>query len=407
MDVETQTVTQTTTAIASTIEFPYTLHTRLGAGSQGTTWLATHDTSGETVAIKVFRLADASSWKPHELFERECAVLRGLDHPAIPRFIASHTNPDTGEAYLVMSVVDGVPLHLEMGGGQTLSEAEVADILVQLLDVLDYLHSRQPTVIHRDIKPRNLLRDLDGQVSLVDFGGVRVALRPDGGSTTVGTFGYMAPEQLHGAATPASDIYALGASVSALASGCDAADLPRKGLKIDLAQTMKASPLRTLLGAMTEPDPDKRLQDVTAVRSAYIALQEPQPAGATAGAAPSPDEPAVVDRRRRSKLPPGPLGLIMRIVLFALWIASGVAHGALGIVERVVLPARYRQRRKKLGRRFGHRPSRHDALMDKLDARHQQTLGVVRSTRSAMQAVARKSEPYPTPRRDKKFRRRR
>ena len=108
-------------------------------------------------------------------------------------------------------------------------------MLVRCLEILDYLHTRTPSVVHRDIKPSNIVRaPNDGRCSLVDFGGVLDAAREKGGSTIVGTFGYMAPEQLHGQAVPATDIYALGATIVALAGGIEPEDVPRKGLRMDL-----------------------------------------------------------------------------------------------------------------------------------------------------------------------------
>src|SRR5690606_3027281 len=118
---------------------------------------------------------------------------------------------------------------------------------------------RSPPVIHRDIKPTNLVRAADGRVSLVDFGGVREAGR-SGGSTMIGTFGYMAPEQLHGQAGPATDLYALGATIVALAGGVEPEDVPRVGLRMDLERHLPglAPRLRKVLAWMVEPDPTAR-----------------------------------------------------------------------------------------------------------------------------------------------------
>ena len=79
--------------------------------------------------------------------------------------------------------------------------------------VLAYLHGRSPPVVHRDIKPANLtFRRPDGSYAFVDFGAVtKDNLRPEGGSTVVGTFGFMAPEQFQGRALPGSDVYGVGA----------------------------------------------------------------------------------------------------------------------------------------------------------------------------------------------------
>ena len=116
--------------------------------------------------------------------------------------------------------------------------------------------------MHRDIKPTNIVRAPDGKIAIVDFGGVLEAARDKGGSTIVGTYGYMAPEQLHGQVTPAADIYSLGATIVALAGGIEPEDVARKGLRMDLDRHLPTidDGLRAALTAMTDPDPDKRPQ---------------------------------------------------------------------------------------------------------------------------------------------------
>src|SRR6185436_14271899 len=98
-------------------------------------------------------------------------------------------------------------------------------------------------------------------------------------STIVGTFGYMAPEQLHGQATPATDLYALGATIVALAGGVEPEDVPRKGLRMDLARHLpNLEPgLRAALEAMTEPDPDRRPQRARDVIALLSSRSRPAP----------------------------------------------------------------------------------------------------------------------------------
>jgi serine/threonine protein kinase len=242
----------------------YRLGPKLGTGSQGEIFLARddglkHATDQERLVV-IKRLSPRGTWKSFELFEREAKVLSQLRHAGIPRHLASFEEPP-GTFNLVMERMPGENLR-ELTKRRRLSQLELRDVLIRALEILDYLHTRSPVVVHRDIKPSNLLRAPDGKLALVDFGGVLDAAREGGGSTIVGTFGYMAPEQLHGRVIPATDIYALGATIVALAGGVEPEDVPRKGLRMDLERHLPAldDDLRRVLTAMTDPDPEKRPQ---------------------------------------------------------------------------------------------------------------------------------------------------
>jgi serine/threonine protein kinase len=234
---------------------------RLGAGGQGRTFLARDESvrAGERiVAVKQLKLGGEAGWKRFDLFEREVRVLRGLRHPGVPRFLDTFEDPP-GVHHIVMEKAPGATLKA-IATKARFSDDELADVMRRLLAILDYLHGRDPPVIHRDVKPANVVRDADGSLMLVDFGGVLDALRDEGGSTVVGTFGYMAPEQLHGAATPRTDLYGLGATIVALAGRVEPERVARRGLRMDLAAHLPdmAPELRRLLERMTDPDPDGR-----------------------------------------------------------------------------------------------------------------------------------------------------
>ncbi|MBX3259018.1 MAG: serine/threonine protein kinase [Labilithrix sp.] len=249
---------------------------------------------GGVVAIKRFRVGAAKAWKDVELAEREARTLASLDHPRLPRYV-EHFEED-GALYLVMEKVEGESLAALRSRQRTLGAAEVTRMLEDLADALRYLHGRAPFIVHRDIKPGNVIRRLDGSYALVDFGAVRDRLKPAGGSTVVGTFGYMAPEQFQGRASPKSDVYGLGATALTMLTGCEPEELPHAGLGIDVARALPkgTSPaLVRALSAMLQPDPDQR---VDSVDEALAFLRAGAPARADTPAA-----PARLTRRRRSR----------------------------------------------------------------------------------------------------------
>jgi len=256
----------------------YRLGPKLGTGSQGEVFLARDEQAkgADAKEVIVKRLRPRGTWKSFELFEREARVLAQLRHPGVPRHLATIEEP-AGTFNLVMQRVPGDNLR-DLSARRRLSQLELRDVLVRGLEVLDYLHTRTPAVVHRDLKPSNIVRAPDGKLALVDFGGVLDVAREKGGSTIVGTFGYMAPEQLHGQATPATDLYALGATIVSLAGGVEPEDVPRKGLRMDLDRHLPGLDrgFRAALTAMTDPDPDKRPQRARDVL-ALLAKTPPPP----------------------------------------------------------------------------------------------------------------------------------
>lgn len=237
----------------------YVLIGLLGDGAQGRTFEGFDRMRGQPVAIKRFDVRGAVAWKDVELAEREARVLQSLSHPRLPRYV-EHFEED-GALYLVMEKIEGESLAALRARGASLSEDEVMRLLREAGEVLGYLHGRAPPVIHRDLKPGNVIRRPDGSFAFVDFGAVRDKLRHEGGSTVVGTFGYMAPEQFQGRALPASDVYAVGATALAMLTGRQPEDLPHRGLTVDVRAALgpraNAKMVRAL-EAMLEPDPDRR-----------------------------------------------------------------------------------------------------------------------------------------------------
>jgi serine/threonine protein kinase len=237
----------------------YVVRGKLGEGAQGTTYEATDTQDGRAVAIKRFDVRGAGAWKDVELAEREVRVLSTLDHPLVPRYL-DHFEED-GALYLVMEKIEGETLDAIIRREGRLHEDEVRRFLACADRALTYLHGRASPVVHRDIKPRNVVRRPDGSYVLVDFGSVSELVRRRGSSTVAGTIGYMAPEQLQGRALPATDVYAVGGTALAALTGVEPETLPHKGLGVDVRTALRgfASPTMTAaIEQMLEPDPDRR-----------------------------------------------------------------------------------------------------------------------------------------------------
>ncbi|MCT7984190.1 serine/threonine protein kinase [Laspinema sp. A4] len=218
----------------------------LGEGGIATTYAADDLNLAQQVAIKVLSLRQLKDWKALELFEREGKVLAQLDHLGIPKYLDYFQLDIEGDRrfYIVQEIAPGQSLQDWVKSGWRPTELEVREIAKQLLEILVYLHQLTPPVVHRDIKPQNIIRQSDGKVFLVDFGAVQDTYRHTftSGSTIVGTYGYMAPEQFRGQAKPPTDLYGLGATLLFLLTHKDPADFPEKRMKLDFRPYVKITP---------------------------------------------------------------------------------------------------------------------------------------------------------------------
>jgi serine/threonine protein kinase len=258
-------------------ETHYQIRSILGEGGSGITYCAQVVGSDRQVALKELSLQKIKDWKAIELFEREAQVLAQLNHPAIPKYIDYFTIdiPDNRSFYIVQELAPGKTLQAWLQEGWRGTEVEVKDIARQILEILIYLQQLNPPVIHRDIKPSNILRTATGQLSLVDFGAVQQTYHDTfmRGSTVVGTYGYMAPEQFRGQSLPATDLYGLGATILTLLTNRSPAELSSDNLKINFRNKIKVSDgFADWLEKMLEPDAADRFPSAT---MALAALQKP------------------------------------------------------------------------------------------------------------------------------------
>lgn len=195
----------------------YQIQEIIGSGGMGTVYRArdTHFQAVRLVAIKemISNIADPLVRKNiNQIYERESNILAALRHQSIPRIYDYHTQND--RAYLVMEYVNGQDMDDLLSATSTFfPEEQILNWAVELCDVLEYLHNHKPEpIIFRDMKPSNIMVNQQNHVVLVDFGIAKV-FESGSKNTMVGTQGYSPPDQYRGEATPAVDIYALGASL--------------------------------------------------------------------------------------------------------------------------------------------------------------------------------------------------
>jgi serine/threonine protein kinase len=270
----------------------YRLDSRIATGGMGEVWRATDTTLGRTVAVKLLKNEYADDATFRSRFSSEAQHAAALHHPGVAAVYdfgeASPTDGGGPRSYLVMELVDGQPLSALIHPGQPLDPDVTRDLMAQAGDAIGAAHAAG--IIHRDVKPANLLVTPDRRVKITDFGIARategMALTQTG--QVMGTPQYLSPEQAQGGqATPASDVYSLGV----VTFECLTSRRPFVG----------ETPIATALAHLREPvpplppdvpadlaavvtralakDPAERFPDATAYAAA---LRDPAHAAATA-----------------------------------------------------------------------------------------------------------------------------
>lgn len=210
----------------------YRIDGQLGKGGMGTVYLAYDQTLELKVAVKENLNPDPDS---EEQFRREARMLASLRHPNLPR-VTDHFVLDESQ-YLVMDYIEGEDLQTRM----VRKRPEVSEVLRwadDLCDALTFLHTREPPIIHRDIKPGNLKLQPDGRLVLVDFGIAKAYTQDQTATGARGmTPGFSPPEQFGGTGTdPRSDQYAVAATLYYLLTGKQPANSIDRMLKHDVLQ---------------------------------------------------------------------------------------------------------------------------------------------------------------------------
>lgn len=263
----------------------YQVQQQLGHNPGRQTWLAFDIEASpvELVIVKLLAFNSQMQWDEFRLFEREAAVLKQLNHPRIPQYRDSFsldTQIGAGLSWfgLVQQYIPGASVRQLLDRGKHFTQTEVKNIATQVLEILIYLHGLKPPVLHRDIKPSNLILGDDGRVYLVDFGAVQDTAAAEGATfTVVGTTGYAPLEQFWGRTVPASDLYALGATLIHLLTGTAPADLPQRDLRIQWRERVSLdSRFIRWIEVLTEPDLERRFTDASQALEALQSNRYPQ-----------------------------------------------------------------------------------------------------------------------------------
>jgi hypothetical protein len=269
----------------------YLIEKPLGAGGMGQVYLALDERLGRRVALKILPPEDADD-EARSRFLREAKALARCEHPNVVRVFASGEDHET--AWMALEVVDGDPLSaLAAGldsGEQGLDEETGVALMAQVARGLAAVHA--VGVVHRDVKPENLLVDNDAVVKIVDFGVALLADPGSGGFTTrkgvvVGTPHFMSPEQARGGTVDArSDAWSLGATLYALLTARppffgsnDEPDLDilARVLRDPIPDVRAIAPTTSqatvnLLQRLLERDVEQRLADMAAVADTLDAI---------------------------------------------------------------------------------------------------------------------------------------
>lgn len=246
----------------------YRIVRSLGKGGMGAVWLVAQTKAFDRLAvvkevIDYFDPTDAKErQKALQRFEAEARTLGDLKHPGIPDLYAYFT--ESGHNYLVMEYIEGQDLRQGLTRedsatgrlipGSSLPASKVLHYTGEICKVLEYLASRQPPVVHNDIKPGNIIVDVhSGRAVLVDFGTAKTRYlqavgQPDGARASVyGTVGYAAPELYQGRSEPRSDVYSLAATAYHLLTDDDPRDHPAQYPQLDTLPPTLAGTLRAAL----------------------------------------------------------------------------------------------------------------------------------------------------------------
>jgi serine/threonine protein kinase len=276
----------------------YEIVSQLASGGQGIAYLARKikaeaavaedlDYAPEQVVLKETVLPiyvdDRAKAKALARFERDAKLLASLDHPFIVKLEDFFV--ENNRAYLALEYIPGQSLKETVESAGPLPEEEVRRLALMMVDILQYLHARTPPVVHRDFTPDNLMLTNDGKIKLLDFDvAMEQSVFSQTNATIVGKQAYIPLEQFRGKPCPQSDIYAMGATLSYLLTGCEPAALESSHPR--LSRPELSAELDDIIARATALEISQRISDANTLRRCLQGESAAEIAGLEVVAAP-------------------------------------------------------------------------------------------------------------------------
>ncbi len=254
----------------SLLDGKYRILHEVGRGGMSIVYMAINEKANKTWAVKEVRkdgVIDFEAVRQGLIVETE--MLKRLRHPYLPSIIDIIEDEDT--LVIVMDYIEGIPLSKVLSEYGAQPQEYVIEWGKQLCDVLAYLHSQNPPIIYRDMKPSNVMLKPDGNLALIDFGTAReFKVQKIEDTTCLGTIGYAAPEQFGGMGqTDArTDIYGLGSTLYHLVTGLNPGKPPYEMKPIRTVNPRLSSGLEKILIKCTQRNPEDRYQQCFDLRYA-------------------------------------------------------------------------------------------------------------------------------------------
>lgn len=259
----------------------YTILRKVGSGAMSDVYLASNEKANQQWAVKVVRKdGPVDSTIKKQRLAVEIEIMKGLRHKHLPRIIDVQEAEDS--YIIIMDFVEGISLDKAMAeAGGPLPERDVIQWAIQLCDTLQYLHTKEPPIIYRDMKPHNIMRRPDNTIALIDFGTAREYKDGNASDTiALGTKGYAAPEQFMDSNSKVqqtdarTDIYGLGVTLHHLLTGKNPTLPPYELRPIREYNPSLSEGLEAIIQKCIQPDPAKRQQSAAELKYELMDLDK-------------------------------------------------------------------------------------------------------------------------------------